>query len=103
MGSSVSVTVANLVMEEIEEKIALSTYHTPARFWKWYIDDRCTALQKEFLSEFLGQLNNADTCSSLWNRKKEDVFHFSTYYYHIVEMVPLLLKCIKKAPTQTDT
>ena len=33
MGSPVSVVVANLVMEDIEQK-ALSTFHTPPRFWR---------------------------------------------------------------------
>ncbi len=36
MGSPVSVTVANLVMEDIEER-AIATYHTPPVFWKRYI------------------------------------------------------------------
>ena len=36
MGSPVSVTVANLVMEEIKQT-AISTYHTPPHFWKRYI------------------------------------------------------------------
>lgn len=43
MGSPVSVTVANLATEEIE-KIALSTFHPPLRFWKRYVDDTCTAV-----------------------------------------------------------
>lgn len=50
MGSPVSVTVANLVMEEIEET-ALSTYSgTPPRFWKQYVDETCTAVPAESLT-----------------------------------------------------
>ncbi len=40
MGSPVSVTVANLVMEDVEER-ALQSYHSPPLFWKRYIDDVC--------------------------------------------------------------
>ena len=43
MGSPVSVVVANLVMEDVEQE-ALSTFHTPPRFWRRYVDDTCTAL-----------------------------------------------------------
>ena len=39
MGSPVSVTVADLVTE-----CALSTFLTPPRFWKHYIDETCIAL-----------------------------------------------------------
>ena len=59
MGSPVSVTVANLVMEEVEE-IALSTYmYDPApRFWKRYVDDTCTTIQKASLTSFHEHLNS---------------------------------------------
>ena len=38
MGSPVSVTIANLVMEEIEEQ-ALQTCQPQPRFWKKYVDE----------------------------------------------------------------
>ena len=44
MGSPVSVTVANLVMEKIED-LALSTFEHTLQFWKRYVDDTITALQ----------------------------------------------------------
>ncbi len=45
MGSPVSVTIANLVMEEVEQK-ALTTYNsTHPIFWKRYVDDSCTAMK----------------------------------------------------------
>ena len=40
MGSPISVTVANLVMEEDR---ALSSYDTDV-FWKRFVDDVCTSL-----------------------------------------------------------
>ena len=37
MGTPVSVTVADLVMEDVEQR-ALSTYPDPPPFWKRYVD-----------------------------------------------------------------
>ena len=42
LGSPVSVTVANLVMEDVEDR-ALVTTDVPVRFWRRYVDDTCTA------------------------------------------------------------
>ena len=57
MGSPVSVTVANLVMEDVKER-ALSTYHSAPIFWKRYVDDICTALKEDLIEEFKEHLNN---------------------------------------------
>ena len=57
MGSSVSVTVANLVMEEIEKR-ALSTFSPTPHFWKRYVDDTCTAIQSDSISHFHDHLNS---------------------------------------------
>ena len=56
MGSLVAVTIANLVMEDVKER-AMGTTHIPFRFWKWYVDDTCTALPAGTLQEFLSHLN----------------------------------------------
>ena len=42
MGSPISVVVANLVMEDVEVR-ALTTFHSPPRFWRHYVDDTFTA------------------------------------------------------------
>ena len=59
MGSPVSVVVANLVMEDIEQK-ALSTFHTPPRFWRYYVDDTCTVLPGDLIDSFHSHLNSID-------------------------------------------
>ena len=46
MGSPVSVTVANLIMEDVEQR-ALSSYPSPPPFWKRYVDDTLTALHRD--------------------------------------------------------
>ncbi len=43
MGYTVSVTVANLVMEYIEDR-AISCFHSPPPSWKRYADDIFTTL-----------------------------------------------------------
>ena len=60
MGSPVSVVVANLVMEHIEDR-ALSTSPGKVRFWKCYVDDVCCSLPKQDVTSFLSHLNSMDT------------------------------------------
>ena len=48
MGSLVSVTIANLMMEDVEERAMAIT---DIRFWKWYVNDMCTALPASKLQE----------------------------------------------------
>ncbi len=59
MGSPVSVTVANLVMEDIEDK-GISTYPSPPPFWKRFVDDIITALPKVSVQPFLNHLNSIE-------------------------------------------
>ena len=59
MGYPVSVTVADLVMEDVEQW-ALSTFLTPPRFWKCYVDDTCTALHPDQLPAFHRHLNSIE-------------------------------------------
>ena len=56
MGSPVSVVVANLVMEDVEER-ALESFHSPPRFWKRYVEDTITALPRNLIAPFLDHLN----------------------------------------------
>ena len=59
MGSLVLVVVANLVMEDIEQK-ALSTFYSPPCFWKQYVDDTCTILPGDLVDSFHSHLNSID-------------------------------------------
>ena len=56
IGSPVSVTIVNLVMEDVEER-ALATTDIPLRFWKRCVNDTCTTLLAHRLQEFLSHLN----------------------------------------------
>ena len=59
MGSPVSVTIANLVMEDVEER-ALATADVQPRFWKRCVDDTCTAVPASRVQEFLEHLNSVE-------------------------------------------
>ena len=59
IGSPVSVTVANLVMEDIEER-ALEAYHTEIPVWKRYVDDTFVVIQEDLVKEFYSHLNSME-------------------------------------------
>ena len=59
MGSPVSVSAANLVMEDVEER-ALSTFDTNLPFWKRYVDDTCTAVPADKVESLLQHLNGVE-------------------------------------------
>ena len=61
MGSPVSVVVAEIVMQNIEER-ALRTYRQTILLWLRYVDDTFTAVHKYEIDEFHDHLNelNAD-------------------------------------------
>ena len=62
MGSPVSVVVAEIVMQNIEEQ-ALATYTRTIPLWLRYVGDTFTAVHKDGIDDFHGHLNrqNADT------------------------------------------
>ena len=59
MGSPVSVTVANLVMEDVEER-ALSSFDIELPFWKRYVDDVCTVVPSSRKNDLLEHLNSIE-------------------------------------------
>ena len=58
-GSPVSATIANLVMEYIEES-AIATATHPPRWWYRYVDDSHACLKKDYLQEFHDHLNSVN-------------------------------------------
>jgi hypothetical protein len=56
MGSPVSPIVANLFMEDFEEK-ALASFHSPPRYWGRYMDDTMTLLKEADIEDFSNHLN----------------------------------------------
>ena len=57
VGSPVSVVVANIVMEHIED-LALSTSPIPTIFWKGYVDDVLMAVPADQVDGMLAHINS---------------------------------------------
>ena len=60
MGSLVSVVVANLVMEDVEER-AIDSFGQPPRVWKRFVDDTFVILDKTTVDKFFTHLNQIQT------------------------------------------
>ncbi|XP_064478913.1 uncharacterized protein LOC135392149 [Ornithodoros turicata] len=59
MGSPVSVTMANLVMEYVEESAFQRFIHN-IKFYRWYVDDTFVILNRNLLDEFHSTLNSIE-------------------------------------------
>ena len=71
MGAPVSVVVTNLVMEDVEQE-ALSTFHTPPRLWRRYVDDTCPVLPSNLVDSFHDHLNSIDLCIQFTIERESD-------------------------------
>ena len=60
MGSPVSVVMANLVMEDIEDR-ALISFPTPPRFWKRYVDDVFSVVPRKQIARLHQHLNSMES------------------------------------------
>ena len=60
MGSPVSVVLAEIVMQNIEEQ-ALATYSETLPLWLRYVDDTITAVHENKIDEFHEHLNEQNT------------------------------------------
>ena len=56
MESSVSVIVANMVIETIKERVLTTFCHSP-RFWARYVDDASVTILKKYLEQFFDYLH----------------------------------------------
>ena len=59
MGLPVSVMIANLVMENVEEE-AMSTFLNPPKFWRRCVDDPFVIIKKTEVDEFHNHIKNIE-------------------------------------------
>ena len=71
MGSPVSPIVAKLFMEDFEQK-ALSSFHTPLKFWGRYVDDTMVIIDKNLIDEFTDHINNQHSAIKFTIEKESD-------------------------------
>ncbi|KAA3681274.1 uncharacterized protein DEA37_0000849 [Paragonimus westermani] len=57
MGSPISLTVANLFMQDLEKKL-LSNFPDPPRIWWRYVDDTLVMIRKETIDKFMRHINS---------------------------------------------
>ena len=102
MGSPVSVTVANLVMEDVEER-ALNTYPNPPKFWKRYVDDVCVAMKRDETNDFLNHLNSIELTIQFTVETEDDdnTLPFLDTRLHHMEGGTIQTSVYRK-PTHTD-
>jgi len=72
MGSPVSVVVAEIVTQNIEER-ALATYKRTLPRWLRYLDDTFTAVHKDEIDDFHEHLNDETPTYSLLRRSRKMV------------------------------
>ena len=58
-GSPISVVIANLVMEYVEQK-AISSFSSSPKLWKRFVDDTFVIVQTNEVNRFFDHLNNVD-------------------------------------------
>ena len=71
MGSAVSTVIANLIMENVGKR-ALSTFHSPPKTWKRYVDDTFVIIHKNSVEDFLDHLNTIENSIKFTIEKEAD-------------------------------
>ena len=103
MGSLVSVVIANLLMEDVEERV-LTTFHPPPRFWRRYVDDTFTALPCDLVQQFLSHLNSIEPCIQFTAEEEtEGKLPFWMCVCKEMTMDPSPPQCSEKPHTPTNT
>src|SRR5690606_5479908 len=86
MGASVSVTIANLVMEDIERRAELSIVHAPRLFLR-YVDDCFVICKRDQVEDFCNFLSNIEPSINFTIEWEKD------------SMLPFLDVLVKRLPS----
>ena len=71
MGSPVSAVIANMVMEDVEQR-ALATSPVKPFFWKRYVDDVISAVSGNEAERLLSHLNSVEPSIQFTLERKKD-------------------------------
>ena len=102
MGSPVSVVVANLVLEDVEER-ALKSFGITLSFWKRYVDDVCTSVPKDLILPLLHHLNSIEPSIEFTYETENDegcLPFLDTMIHH--QSDGSLSSSVYRKPTHTD-
>ena len=101
MGSPVSAIMANMVMEDLEER-ALGSLTNPPLFWKRFVDDVITTAKSGSTQTFLEHLHSVEPCITFTiERENESKIAFLDTMVHHQEDGKLITTVYPK-PTHTD-
>ena len=95
MGSPVSAVIANIFMEDFEERAIASAIHKP-KIWKRYVDDTFTILDRDQVDGFLQHLNNQQPHYSFYHGNRERQQHSLSRYVNYKGLKrPSYYQCVK--------
>jgi len=101
MGSPVSVVIANLVMESVENS-ALLSFPNPPRFWRRFVDDTFVIINNDKIDDFFEHINQVeDSINFTMEREVENCLPFLDVLVTKLADGSLQTKVHRK-PTQTD-
>ena len=101
MGSPVSAVIANIFMEDFEERAIANAIHKP-KIWKRYVDDTFTILDRDQVEGFLQHLNNQQpTIRFTMETEKDNSIPFLDTSV-IRDSNGLLTTSVYRKPTHTD-
>ena len=102
MGSPVSAVIANMVMEDVEQR-ALATSLVKPLFWKRYIDDAIFAVSGNEAERLLSHLNSVEL-STQFTLEREKDRHLPFLYLNVSRGVQGNLETsVYRKPNHTDT
>ena len=101
MGSPVSVIVANLVMEEVEDR-ALASFPSPPRSWKRYVDDICSIVPRSQASTLLQHLNSVEPSIQFTHEVEDNDHSLPLLDILLTRRGESVYTSVYRKPTHTD-
>ena len=101
MGSPVSVVMANMVMEDIEDR-ALASFPDSPRFWKRYVDDVCCVVPIDQIDPLLQHLNSIESSIQFTYETESDDHSLPFLDILLMHCGNSILTSVYRKPTHTD-